>query len=60
MYEYAQKNFEALAIMLHICRLLTEWSGRAGCTTKDFYHTNLKLKQLEFKKKTKKIKNQKV
>ena len=25
--------------------------GRAGCTTKDFYNTDLKLRQLELKKK---------
>ncbi len=33
------------------CACACAGGGRAGCTTKDFYNTNLKLKQLEIKKK---------
>lgn len=35
------------------CACACAGGGRAGCTTKDFYRTGLKLKQLELKKKTK-------
>ena len=35
------------------CACACAGGGRAGCSTKDFYNTNLKLKQLEFKKKKK-------
>ena len=33
------------------CACACAGGGRAGCTTKDFYNTKLKLKQLEMKKK---------
>ena len=33
------------------CACACAGGGRAGCSTKDFYNTNLKLKQLELKKK---------
>ncbi len=33
------------------CACACAGGGRAGCTTKDFYKTNLKLKQLELKKR---------
>lgn len=33
------------------CACACAGGGRAGCTTKDFYNTNLKLKQFELKKK---------
>ena len=36
------------------CACACAGGGRAGCSTKDFYNTGLKLKQLEIKKKTKK------
>lgn len=35
------------------CACACAGGGRAGCTTKDFYKTNLKLKQLELKRKKK-------
>lgn len=36
------------------CACACAGGGRAGCSTKDFYNTNLKLKQLEMKKKANK------
>ncbi len=38
------------------CACACAGGGRAGCTNKDFYNTNLKLKQLELKTKYKKNK----
>ncbi len=38
------------------CACACAGGGRAGCTTKDFYNTNLKLKQIELKTKYKKKK----
>lgn len=39
------------------CACACAGGGRAGCTTKDFYNTNLKLKQLEIKNKKRKIRS---
>ena len=36
------------------CACACAGGGRAGCSTKDFYNTGLKLRQLELKKKAKK------
>lgn len=41
------------------CACACAGGGRAGCSTKDFYNTNLKLRQLKKKKATKRAANQK-
>ena len=37
------------------CACACAGGGRAGCSTKDFYNTGLKLRQLELKKNSKKV-----